>query len=71
MNEKVLTAMLKMYEEKLKEYMTEEEYKQFSEQVAKTTFFAEVMCSSNEEFKQTVIENWDSITAPINERSEE
>lgn len=70
MNEKTLLAILKMYEEKLKEYMTEGEYKQFSEQVAKTTFFAEVMSSPNDEFKQMVLDNWESITAPIDEGEE-
>jgi hypothetical protein len=67
MDEKSLIAMMKIYENKLKEYMTEEEYTQFSEQVAKTVFLAEVLASPNDEFKKIVADNWDEITAPIDD----
>lgn len=67
MYDKTLTAMLKMYEDKLKEYMTKEEYAKFSEEVAKTTFLAEVLASPNDEFKKMVVDNWDEITAPVGE----
>ena len=60
MDEKSLIAMMKMYENKLKEYMTEE-------QVAKTVFLAEVLASPNDEFKKIVADNWDEITAPIDD----
>ena len=63
--EKLLTETLRMYEQKLKEYMTEQEYKEWSEMVAKTLFLAEVMASPNEDFKKMVAEHWDEITAPI------
>lgn len=63
--EKLLTETLRMYEQKLKEYMTEQEYKEWSEMVAKTLFLAEVMASPNEDFKKMVARNWDFITAPI------
>lgn len=65
MPDKYLTAMLKMYEDKLKEYMTSSEYAEFSEKVARTVFLAEVMDSPSEEFRQTVIDHWDEITAPV------
>lgn len=54
--------MLKAYEKELQEHMTEEEYMAFATKVAKTSFFAEVMASPNEEFCNTVLENWDDIT---------
>lgn len=65
MPDKYLTAMLKLYEDKLKEYMTSSEYSEFAEQVARTVFLAEVMDSPSEEFRQTVIDHWDEITAPV------
>ena len=65
MNEATLMSALKMYENKLKEYMSEKEYLEFSEKVAKTTFLAEVLASPNEEFKKMCLDNWDKITAPI------
>ena len=65
MNEWELMEALKMYEAKLREYMTEQEYKEFVETVSKTIFLAEVMTSPSEEFKKIVAEHWDEITAPI------
>lgn len=65
MNEKAYIAMLIMYENKLKEYMSEEEYTKFSEEVAKGVFLAEVLASPNDEFKKMVADNWDAITAPM------
>jgi hypothetical protein len=67
MNEKAYIAMLKMYENKLKEYMSEEEYTKFAEEVAKGVFLAEVLASPNDEFKKMVADNWDDITAPMEE----
>lgn len=71
MNEKTLTRMLKLYEEKLREYMTEKEYGQFAEKVSRMAFAADVMESPNEDFKKMVFENWDAITAPISTEEEE
>ena len=65
MNEKMLSEIIKIYDEKLKELMPENEYTKFVESVAKTAFAAEIMLSPNEDFKKMVFENWDEITAPI------
>lgn len=62
MNEKAYLEMLREYEKKLKEYMTEEEYQAFATMIAKKVFFAEVMASPNKEFKDMVFDNWDWIT---------
>ena len=64
MNEQALREVLKLYEQKLQEYMTEDEYAAFSTQVSKLVFYAEVMRSPNDEFKEMVLGNWDAITAP-------
>ena len=63
--EKTLTNALKMYEEKLKEYMGEDEYTEFAHYVAKMTFFAEMCACPNDEFKRFVFEHWGEITAPV------
>lgn len=55
-------AMIKMYEDELRKYMSEDDYRAFATRVAKTTFMAEVMASPNEDFRNTVFENWDDIT---------
>lgn len=65
MNEKIYSAMLKMYENKLKEYMTEEEYKKFAKEVAKTVFLAEIEERPDDEYKKMLNEIWDAITAPM------
>ncbi len=54
--------MLKAYEEELQKHMPEEEFTAFATKVAKTSFLAEVMASPNEDFRNTVFENWDDIT---------
>lgn len=71
MTEKTVHRILKMYEEKLREYMSPQEYRQFSERVARMTFAADVMESPNEDFKRMVFENWDAITAPIETEGED
>ena len=53
--------MLKAYEDELKKYMPEDEYVAFATKVAKISFFAEIMSSPNEEFRNIVLENWDKI----------
>ena len=57
--------MIKEYEDELKKYMSDEEYTAFATKVAKMSFFAEVMASPNEEFKKTVLENWEDITRGV------
>lgn len=65
MNEQELLAFLHEYEAKLKEYMTEAEYKEWANMVSKKVFFASVMASPNKEFKDMVFDNWDWITREV------
>ena len=67
MSEKYLTTMLKMYEDKLKEYMTEEEYKEFAVMVAKKFFFDEVCDMPKSDFKDFILDSWDTITGEATE----
>ena len=59
--------MLLMYEEELQHYMTEEEYMEFSEQVAKRCFLKSVKRISNDKFKTFILKNFDTITASDDE----
>ena len=61
---------IKLYEAKLQEYMTMDEYMAFAQEVAKLTFFAEVNESPSEEFKKMVFDNWDFITGSISDNEE-
>lgn len=62
MQKKTLQAMLKIYDEKLKELLTEQEYLEFAAKTARMTFAAEVMQCKDEGFKNFVFSNWDEIT---------
>lgn len=62
MNPEELMLMLRRYEEKLKEYMTEEEYIEFSCQVAKEAFFNELSKLPDSDFKDFAIDNFHHIT---------
>ena len=54
------TALL--YEEKLKELMTQVEFKTFSTEVAKKVFRAEIEGMKDGDFKDFCIDNFDKIT---------
>ena len=54
------TALL--YEEKLKELMTQVEFKTFSVEVAKKMFRAEIEGMKDGDFKDFCIDNFDNIT---------
>lgn len=56
-----LMTMLRMYEEKLSEYMTEEERSRFARKVAKKAFREEVDSMEDGEFKTFIIDNIDTI----------
>lgn len=56
-----LKAVMDAYDKKLKEVLSEEEYKAFTKETAKQLFLAEVMACPNEDFKKFVTENFDSI----------
>jgi len=62
MNREQLMAVIKMYEEKLKEFMTDKDYMEFCAKVAKTVFLAEIMSFPDGEFKDFVLDNFDLIT---------
>lgn len=66
-NEKTMIDMLKMYEEELKHYMTEEEYMEFSEQVAKSCFLKSVKRIHNKSLRKTILDNFDVITSSDDE----
>lgn len=58
-------AMLQIYEDKLRELMGAADYSKFAEETARATFLSEVMAMPDGEFKQMIIDKWDSITAPV------
>lgn len=58
---------LKLYEKKLQEIMSKEEFEAFSTEVAKKVFRQSVEELHNEEFKQFVFDNWDYITGADDE----
>ena len=62
MNEEILLFMLKAYEEELKKRMPEKEYYAFSVKLAKEAFFREISNSPNEDFRNTVLDNFEAIT---------
>lgn len=71
-NEKIMIDMLLMYEEELKHYMTEEEYNDFAEQVAKSCFLKSVKRLPDKSipdkmFKKFCLNNFDTITASDDE----
>ena len=59
--------MLQMYDEELKHYMTEEEYNDFAEQVAKSCFLKSVKRIRNKSFRKTILDNFDVITGSDDE----
>ena len=65
MNEESLIQTLSMYEKKLKEYMTDEEYRAFATQCAKTVFLAEILAMPDCDFKDCALNNWNEITGEI------
>ena len=56
-----IKAIMDAYDKKLKEVLTEEEYKAFTKETAKQVFLAEVMACPNEDFKRFVMSNFESI----------
>lgn len=66
-NEKTMIDMLQMYEEELKHYMSEEEYNEFAEQVAKSCFLKSVKRIHNKPFRKTILDNFDVITGSDDE----
>ena len=59
--------MLLMYEEELKHYMSEEEYNEFAEQVAKSCFLKSVKRIHNKSFRKHILDNFDVITGSDDE----
>lgn len=62
MDDESLMIILKRYEEKLKEYMTPEEFSEFTTQVAKESFFSELTRLPDGAFKDFAIDNFQHIT---------
>ena len=63
MNEKYLLLMMKRMEEKLLEYMSAEEYTEFSKEIAKESFRLEVNDMEDSDFKFFVTEHFDQIVS--------
>ena len=61
MKEKYYTFVLKQYENKLKEYMTDDEYFEFATEVSKKGFKMEVESLEESEFKNMILENFNKI----------
>lgn len=62
-SEKFYWYVIKAMEEMLKMYMGEDAYKEFSNKVAKEGFRLEVEDMADGDFKQFVLDNFDTITA--------
>lgn len=62
MSEKAYLQMIKRLEDKLREYMTEQEYMDFSIQIAKEAFAIEVDDMAESDFKDFCIDKFDLIT---------
>lgn len=62
MNEKTYLYMIQRLENKLREYMTDQEYMDFSIEIAKETFMREVDNMVDSDFKDFCIENFEQIT---------
>lgn len=56
-----LMAFIRAYDRKIRELMTLEEYKKFSEETAKQVLLAEIMASPDENFKKIMMENMGKI----------
>lgn len=61
-SEEFYMYVIKEYERKLKEYMSEDEYTRFSIWVSKNGFRQEVENMEDGEFKNFILENFDTIT---------
>ena len=61
MNEKTYLYMIQRLENKLREYMTDQEYMDFSIEIAKETFMREVDNMGDSDFKDFCIENFEQI----------
>lgn len=57
-----LNKVIKMFEDKLRQGISEQEYVEFSKAVATIMFIDEVQASPSEDFKKFVAENWEKIT---------
>jgi len=62
MNERLYLFCLRKMEEKLKEFMTEEEYDKFSTEIANEGFKNEVENLPDGKFKNFIIDHFDEIT---------
>lgn len=62
MNEKAMIQIMKRMEEKLKEFMTEQEYMEFSTKIAREAFAIMVDDMADSDFKDFCQENFEEIT---------
>lgn len=62
MSENAMRYLIDRMEEKLKEYMTEEDYAAFIKEIAKEAFRMDVEAMEECDFKEFAIANFDRIT---------
>lgn len=62
MNEKAIYHMLYCYEDKLREFMDDDEYMKFATGVARESFRIEVEEMENGDLKDFILYNFDKIT---------
>lgn len=61
-DKKIMMILIAEMENKLKEFMSEEEYHSFSVNLARNAFKQEVEGMADSPFKQFVLQNFDKIT---------
>lgn len=61
MNEKAYLQVIKRLEDKLREYMTDQEYMGFSTKIAKEVFAIELNYMTEGDFKDFCIDNFEQI----------
>lgn len=64
-SERFYLNVITAYEQKLKQYMSEEEHNEFIKNTAKQCFLAEMLACPNKDFKDAVFEKWDEIMGEI------
>lgn len=62
MTETIMLKIIGMYEEKLKELMTEKEFDLFTSEVSRKAFKAEIELMPDCEFKQVILDHFDDLT---------
>ncbi len=62
MSEQLLLNIIRLYEDKLKELMTEKQFDEFTGEVSRKAFKAEIDLMPDCEFKQVILDHFDELT---------